>query len=705
MITPSLAVTLVLAAMPTKPKPNLLLAPWPGKFGGVPPLDQVKVEDFKPALEQGMADALAELNKIANNKAKPTFENTLVEMEKAGQPFNRASNLFGVWSSSKSSEEFRKVESEMAPKLAEFNDKVVQNTLLFTRIKALYDDPKKSKLKPEQQRLLWVVYNQFVKQGAALDAEKKKQLSELNQKLAELTTKFSQNQLGDEEKEALILDKQADLAGLPDAQVAAAAAEGERRGLKGKWVISNTRSSMEPFLTWADSRAARQKAFEIWTRRGDMGNERDNNALVPQILLLRAKKAKLLGFPTYAHWRISDQMAKTPETALALMTSVWKPAAEQFKKDVAECQALSDKAGNKYQLEAWDYRYWAEKLRKAKYDLDFNEVKPYLQLDKIREAMFFAAGQLYGFTFTKLDGLPVFDPQQTVYEVKNSKGGHVGLWYFDPYARPGKQSGAWMGAYREQQAVEKPIATIVSNNSNFIPAAAGEPVTISWEDARTMFHEFGHALHGLSSAVTYPTLSGTNTTRDFVEFPSQFNEHYLSTPEVMKFLVNAKGEPLPASLVERIEKAKTFNQGFAVAEAQASAIVDMKLHLSGETPVDPKAFEKETLKEIGMPPQLVMRHRIPAFGHIFSGDGYAAGYYSYIWAEVLEADAYEAFLEGKGPYDPAVAKKLAATIMSVGNTVDPADAFRAFRGRDPKPDALLKAKGFPVPAAAAAGGQ
>jgi peptidyl-dipeptidase Dcp len=391
-------------------------------------------------------------------------------------------------------------------------------------------------------------------------------------------------------------------------------------------------------------------------------------------------------------------MAKDPQLALDLMLAVWKPAKAQFQADVLEAQAIADQEGADFKLAPWDYRYYAEKLRKAKYDLDFSVVKPYLQLEHIREAMFWAAKELYGFTFVKVDGLTVFNPDMSVYEVKRGEA-HVGLWYFDPYARAGKQSGAWMNAYRDQQAIDGPITTIVSNNSNFIKPGPGQPVTLSWEDARTMFHEFGHALHGLNSAVTYPTLSGTNTTRDFVEFPSQFNENYLSTPQVLKFLVNARGEPIPAELLARIDRARTFNEGFSTAEAQASAIVDMKLHLAGETPIDPKAFEKATLEEIGMPPELVMRHRIPAFGHIFSGDGYAAGYYSYIWAEVLEHDAFEAFTEASGPYDKAVAKRLQETIMSVGNTVDPAQAFRNFRGRDPKPDALLRFKGFPVPAA------
>src|SRR5262249_33245744 len=400
----------------------------------------------------------------------------------------------------------------------------------------------------------------------------------------------------------------------------------------------------------------------------------------------------------FAHWRLSDTMAKEPERAMKLMMSVWKPATEQFRKDVAEEQAIANKERPRVEIEPWDYRYYAEKLRKAKYDLDMNEVKPYLELEHLREAMFWAGGELYGFAFTKLGGIPVYHLDVTVYEVKRN-GAHIGYWYFDPYARPGKRSGAWMSAYREQQRLIGDIPTIVSNNSNFIKGSAGEAVTVSWDDVRTMFHEFGHALHGLNSNVTYPSLSGTNTARDFVEFPSQFNENFLSTPEVLKFFVNAKGEPIPAALVARIHKAEKFNQGFLTAEAQASAIVDMKMHLAGETPIDAKEFEKATLAEIGSPKQMVMGHRIPAFGHVFAGEGYAAGYYGYIWAEVLEHDAFEAFKEAGGPYDKTVAKRLQQTVLSVGNTVDPAEAFRNFRGRDPKPDALLRSKGFPLPTA------
>jgi peptidyl-dipeptidase Dcp len=675
---------------------NPALAPWPGRYGGVPPFDTIKVEHLGPALDEGMALMRKEIEAIATAPSQPTFENTLAALERAGQPLTRASTVFGVFSSSLSSPEFRKIEAEYSPKLAAFQDSIVQNAKLFARIKAVYEARANGKLSKEQQRLAWVTYLNFERQGATLSEADKATLTEYNQQLATLTTQFSQNQLGDEENLALTIDKQADLAGLSEAQIAALSAEAERRGQKGKWVVANTRSSMEPFLTFSSQRALREKAFRIWTRRGDNGDERDNNALVTKILALRAKKAKLLGYPTYAHWKLSDQMAKKPETALELMLSVWKPALAAFKQDVADAQIIADAEGGKFKLEAWDYRYYAEKLRKKKYDLDLNEVKPYLQLEKIREAMFWVAKALYGFTFVKVQGLPVFDPNMSVFEVKGSKGEHVGLWYFDPYARPGKQSGAWMNAYRDQRRLDSTITPIVSNNSNFVAGAPNEPVTISWDDARTMFHEFGHALHGLNSNVTYPSLAGTSTTRDFVEFPSQFHENFLTTPQVLKFLVNQKGEPIPPSLVERILKAQTFNAGFATAEAQASAIVDMKLHLAGDVAIDPKAFEKSVLTELGMPPQLVMRHRIPAFGHLFSGDGYAAGYYSYLWSEVLEQDAFEAFRESGNPYDAKIAKRFREAVMSVGNTIDPAEAFRNFRGRDPKPEALLRSKGFPV---------
>ncbi|MBV8971093.1 MAG: M3 family metallopeptidase [Sphingomonadaceae bacterium] len=684
---------------------NPILAPWTGPYGGEPNFATVRVADFKPALETAMAMEQKEIDAIANNPAPPTFDNTIVAMERAGDALTRAQTLFfGVWSSNLKTPEVAAVETEMAPKLSAFGDAITQNPKLFARIDAVYASPDKAKLTPEQQRLVWVYWKRFTQQGAKLSPADKKTFAANNERLAVLYAKFAQNELADEENYILVLDRPEQLKGLSQAQVAAAAAEGVKRGQPGKWLIANTRSAMEPFLTYADDRASREKGFRMWTMRGDNGGATDNNAIVTEILQLRAANAKLIGYPTFAHWVLSDRMAKTPKTAMALELAAWKPAVAQVHKDVAVMQAVVDaetKAGQHaaFRIAPWDYRYYAEKVRKAKYDLDLNEVKPYLQLDHVREAMFFAAGKVYGFTFTKVEGLPVFHPDVTVYEVKDRDGKHRGLWYFDPYARAGKNSGAWMNAYREQSTFDGAVPTIVSNNANFIKGTDGQPTTLSFDDARTMFHEFGHALHGLNSAVTYPMLSGTNTVRDFVEFPSQLNENWFTTPEVQRLLVNAKGEPLPQALVDKIRRAQTFNEAFGVVEAQASAIVDLELHLAGSTPIEPHAFEKKALADLGMPAEIVMRHRIPQFGHVFAGDGYSAGYYGYLWAAVLDYDAFSAFTEAGGPYDPVVAKRLHDTITSVGNTVDPAVAYRNFRGRDPKVDAYLRAKGFPVPVA------
>ena len=687
-------------AVPAAAAPADLLAPWTGPYGGEPNFAIVRVADFQPALETAMADASREIAAIADNPAPPTFDNTIVAQERAGAELNRIQTIFGIWTSNLKTPEVAAVETAMAPKLAAFGDRITQNPKLFARIDAVYNSPAKAQLTPQQQRLVWVYWTRFVQQGAKLSPADKATFAANNERLATLYAKFAQNELADEENYVLVLDRPGQLRGLTAAQVDAAAAEGIKRGQPGKWLIANTRSAMEPFLTYADDRASREKGFRMWAARGDNGGATDNNAIVTQILALRAANAKLIGYPTFAHWVLSDRMAKTPENAMALELAAWKPAVEQVHKDVAVMQAVVDAEHGGFKIAPWDYRYYAEKVRKAKYDLDLNEVKPYLQLDHVRQAMFFAANKLYGFSFTPVSGLSVFNPDVTVYEVKRG-GQHVGLWYFDPYARAGKNSGAWMTAYREQSTFDGDVPTIVSNNANFIRGANGQPTTISFDDARTMFHEFGHALHGLNSAVTYPTLSGTNTVRDFVEFPSQLNENWFTTPEVQAMLVNSKGEALPQALVDKIKAADTFNAAFGVVEAQASAIVDLELHLAGSTPVEPHAFEKKALADLGMPTEIVMRHRIPQFGHVFAGEGYAAGYYGYLWAAVLDYDAFSAFTEAGGPYDPAVAKRLHDTITSVGNTVDPAVAYRNFRGRDPKVDAYLRSKGFPVPAAAA----
>lgn len=681
---------------------NPLLAEWEGKFGGVPNFDLVKVADFKPALEAAMAEKLSEIERIANDSAHANFENTIARMERSGRTLDRVTAVYGVWGGNMNTPEFQAVDREMSPKLAAFSDQITQNERLFKRIEAVYNSPEKAKLTAEQQRLTWLYYTNFVRAGARLNSADKRRLSEINQKLAGLFTNFSQNQLADESERFIVLKTEAELAGLPQSLRDAAAEEAKAKKLANSWVISNTRSSIDPFLTYSDRRDLREKAWRMFINRGDNGDARDNNKIIPEILQLRAERAKLLGFPTHAHWRLDDKMAKTPERAMELMEAVWTPAVARVREEVADMQTLADKenAGKtRIKIEPWDYHYYAEKVRKARYDLDQNEVKEYLQLEKLREGMFWVAGEVFNLKFAPVTNVPVYHPDVRVWEVSDkTTGKHVGLWYFDPFARAGKSSGAWMNAYRNQERVDGDITTIVSNNANFVKGKPGEPVLISWDDATTLFHEFGHALHGLSSNVTYPSLSGTSVATDYVEFPSQILERWVSTTEVLqKFAVHYKtGKPIPQNLVDRIEKASTFNQGFATVEYLASALVDMKLHLAGSAKIDPDAFERKTLAELGMPDELVMRHRTPQFGHIFSSDGYSAGYYSYLWSDVISADAYGAFTEAGSPYDKNVAERLRKYIFSVGNTVDPAEAYRQFRGRDPQIEALMKKRGFPV---------
>jgi len=649
-----------------------------------------------------MAENLAEIEAIATSPEAPTFENTLAALERSGRALERVSTVYDVWSSAMSSPAFQAVEREMAPKLAAFADRITQNEALFRRIESVYTSPEKAALTPEQQRLVWRTYTAFVRAGAKLGAQAKARLSEINQRLAELYTRFGQNVLADETEQMLVLGDEADLAGLPEPLRAAARAAAESKGLPGKWAITNTRSSVDPFLTYSERRDLRERVWRMFVERGDRGGAHDNKAIITEILKRRAERARLLGYPTHAHWRLEDSMAKTPDRAMELMRSVWRPAVERVREEVADMQALAEREGAGISIEPWDYRFYMERVRKERYDLDQNEVKPYLQLEKLREAMFWVAGELFGYAFAPVE-VPVYHPDVRVWEVSDrATGKHVGLFYFDPYAREGKRSGAWMNAYRNQEHFAGEVATIVSNNANFVKGLPGELVLISWDDASTLFHEFGHALHGLASDVSYPSLSGTAVARDYVEFPSQLLEHWLSTPEVLqKFAVHYQtGEPMPRELAERIERAATFNQGFATVEFLASALMDMELHLAGEQEIDPTAFEKETLSALGMPREIVMRHRTPHFLHVFDGDGYSAGYYSYLWADVLTADGFAAFTEAGGPYDAEIAQRLREHVFSVGNTVDAAEGYRAFRGREARVEALMKKRGFPVPHAA-----
>ncbi|HZF68287.1 MAG TPA: M3 family metallopeptidase [Gemmatirosa sp.] len=696
------------SAQPSAPATaaNPLLAAWAGPYGGVPPFDRVEVRHFQPALEAAMAEELAEVERIAADPAPPTFENTLAALERTGRAMDRVGAVYGVWASTMNDAEFQEVERAMAPRLAAHADRITQNAALFRRIQAVYESPDTARLAPEQRRLAWKHHTDFVRAGARLDATAKTRLSAINQRLAALYTSFSQHVLKDETDQYLVVRDAAELAGVPASVRDAAAAAAKARGAASEWHVPNTRSAMEPLLTYATNRGVRERAWRLFVDRGDAGAT-DNAPIVREILALRAERAKLLGHPTHAHWRLENAMARTPERAVELMEAVWKPAVARARQEVADMQALADRQagaskGPRVAIAPWDYRFYAEQVRAARYDLDEEQVKPYLQLEQLREGMFWVAGELFGFGFRQVTDVPVYHPDVRVWEVTDrASGRHVGLWYFDPYARGGKRSGAWMNAYRRQERFAGEVTTIVSNNSNFVKEAASRvPVLVSWDDARTLFHEFGHALHGLSSSVGYPTLSGTAVARDYVEFPSQLLEHWLSTPQVLqKFAVHYRtGEPIPQATVDRIERAATFNQGFQTVEYLASALVDMRLHLAGDRPIDPRAFERETLAELGMPAEIVMRHRTPHFSHVFAGDGYSAGYYSYLWSDVLTADAAEAFKEAPGGfYDPAVARRLVERVFRVGNTMDPAEGYRGFRGRDPQIGALMRKRGFPAP--------
>jgi peptidyl-dipeptidase Dcp len=676
--------------------------PWAGPYGGVPPFDRARVVDFAPAVEQAMAEQLVAIDRIAADPAPPTFANTIAAAERAGRPLDRVLTVYGVFCSSLSDEPLQAVERDLAPKLAAFQDRIVQNAGFFRRVAAVHESADEAGLEAEERRAATVLFTNLVLAGARLAPEEQAELASINEQLASLHTTFAQHVLAEESGQAIVLDDEADLAGLPEVARRAAAEAAEERGRAGSWAIPNTRSSVEPFLTFSERRDLRERVWRMFVDRGDRGNDTDTKQLVTRILALRGRRAKLLGFPSHAHWRLEDSMAKTPERAIELMEAVWRPAVRRVREEVIDMQAIADAEHAGIRIAPWDYRFYAEKVRQVRYDLDEAEVTPYLQLDRLREGMFFVAERLFGLSFAPVtDGsVPVFHPDVRVWEVRRPDGRTAGLWYFDPYARAGKKSGAWMSDYRPQERLDGSVIPIVSNNCNFVKPPPGEPALVSWDDATTLFHEFGHALHGLCSDVTLPSLAGTRVARDYVELPSQLLEHWLSTPEVLgRFAVHCRtGEPIPAELVDRIRRAETFNAGFRTVEFLASAIVDMRLHLAGAEPIDPAAFERTTLEAIGMPAEIVMRHRIPHFSHIFADDGYSAGYYSYLWADTLTADAWEAFTEAGGPWDEAVAERLRRHVLSAGNSIPPEEGYRAFRGRDATIDALMRKRGFAPPA-------
>ena len=679
---------------------NVLLEEWTGPYGGVPAFDKVNIEDIKPAMVQAMEMNLEEIEAIANNPESPTFENTFAAMERAGQPLGRTFAYYGILSSNMSSPEFREVQAELAPMFSDFESKITQNEKLFSRIKGIYDETQVHPLDKDQQRVVNLTYTKFAMEGAALNPEQKAEYAELSKKLSSLYTQFSNNTLHDEENYITYLTEE-QLGGLSEGFIKSAAQIAADNGQEGKYAITNTRSSMDPFLTYSTERALRKQVWTNYYSRGDNGDEYDNNELIAEILRLRRKKVEILGYSNYAEWRLQDRMAKTPENAMNLMQAVWPAAIARVAEEVADMQAVADKNGDDITIEPWDYRFYAEQVRKEKYDLNSDEVKQYLQLNKLTEAMHMVAGRLFDYEFTPVPegSVPVFHKDVKVWEVTDKNTGeNVGLWYLDPYARPGKRSGAWATTYRDQSSFDGDKNVLASNNSNFVKPAPGEALLVSWDDATTFFHEFGHALHFFSSDVKYPTQN--SGVRDYTEFQSQLLERWLATDEVINnYLVHNKtGEPMPAELVAKIKKASTFNQGFATTEYLASAIMDMVLHLADPENIDIDQFERETLAKMNMPKELPMRHRTPHFGHVFSGEGYATAYYGYMWADVLTADAAEAFAEAPdGFYDKELADKAVKYLFAPRNAIDPAEAYRLFRGRDAKIDALMRDRGFPVP--------
>ena len=678
---------------------NSLTKVWTGTYNGVPNFDEMTLEDLKPALNQAMAINLIEIENIANQSTSPSFDNTIVALERTGKVLDRVFTYYGIWSSNLSSPEFRNIQQEMAPIMSAFFSKISQNQALFNRVKAVYENLESSTLRADQQRLVKLTYNGFARNGATLSEKDKKRYTEINQRLAELHTQFGNNVLVDEENYVVFVSE-FQLGGLPSSLIRAAAAAAEELGKPNMYAITNTRSSMAPFLTFSEHRSLRQKVWSNYYSRGDNGDQYDNNKVIAEILNLRHERVGLLGYDSYAQWRLEDRMAKNPENAMALLEAVWPSAIARVSEEVADMQAIADTENTGIKIEPWDYRYYAEKVRKDRYQLDSDEVKQYLQLDKLNQAMFFVASELFNFTFTAVaeNSVPTFHPDVKVWEVTDKiSGEHVGLWYLDPFARKGKRSGAWATSYRSHTTFEGNKTVLSSNNSNFVKAPAGQPVLISWDDATTFFHEFGHALHSLSSSVEYPSQNGG--VRDYTEFQSQLLERWLMTDEVINnYLVHHQtGEPIPKALVKKIKAAATFNQGFATTEYLASAIMDLKFHTTDPSGIDPDIFERKTLAELNMPKQLVMRHRSPHFGHVFSGEGYSSGYYGYMWADVLTSDAAEAFAEApNGFYDQDVAERLVKHLFTPRNAIDPGEAYRAFRGRDADIKPLMRDRGFPI---------
>jgi peptidyl-dipeptidase Dcp len=680
---------------------NPFFTEWTAPFG-VPPFARMVPEHFHPAYARAYAAHTAEVEAIAANAAEPTFANTIDAMEASGADLTRLDNVFDLLAGAHTNDDIQEIERELAPVEAQHWNKIMMNETLFRRIDTLHRCRDALDLTAEQQRVLDRYHLMFQRAGAGLDPAAKARLAAINERLATLGTSFSQNVLADEQDYALVLEGEDDLAGLPDFVRAAALAAGDERDLPGKHVVTTSRSSVEPFLQFSARRDLREKMFRAWVARGDGGGETDNKAIIAEMVRLRAERAWLLGYDTFAHYRLDDAMAKTPQAVRTLLDRVWAPARRRALADRDAMQALVQAEGKNFALAPWDWRYYAEKLRKVRCDIDETTIKPYFQLDRMIEAAFYTANRLFGLSFERRTDVPVWHDDVRVWEVRDAAGRHRGLFFGDYFIRASKQSGAWMTCLREQEKLGGDVRPLIVNVMNFSKAGEGEPTLLSFDDARTLFHEFGHALHGLLSDVTYPMISGTSVLTDWVELPSQLYEHWLERPEILsRFALHWQtGEPMPTDLLQRLIAARTFNQGFTTVEYVASALVDLDLHSQAATAefddkaFDIAAFEQASLARIGMPAEIVMRHRPTHFGHVFSGGGYASAYYSYMWSEVLDADAFAAFEETGDIFDAPTARKLHDQVYAAGGTRDPAALYTAFRGRLPTPEGLLKRRGL-----------
>jgi peptidyl-dipeptidase Dcp len=675
---------------------NPLLQPWTGPFQ-VPPFDLIEPGHYRPAFDSALAENVAEIAAIANNAEPPSFDNTILALERAGEQIDKVCAVFFNLAGSDTSDEIQAIEREMAPVLSRHYSAIYLNADLFRHIDDLWARRESLGLDAEQARVLERYHTIFSRAGGGLPEAAKERLAAISERLATLGTQFGQNVLADERAYELVLDGPEDLAGLPDTLVSAAAAAAEVKGKQGLHVITLSRSSIEPFLQFSARRDLREAAFHAWARRGENGGETDNREIISEMVALRTERAKLLGFGNFAAFRLADSMAKTPQAARALLQSVWEPAKARAAREERALQEFVHAEGGNFTIEPWDWRYYAERRRKAAFDLDEAEIKPYFQLDLMVEAAFYTASQLFGISFTPRPDISLYHRDARAWEVKDASGAPVALFIGDYFARGSKRSGAWMSSFRSQQRLDGQVLPVVVNVMNFAKAPDGEASLLSFDDARTLFHEFGHGLHGMLSDVTYPLLSGTSVSRDFVEFPSQLYEHWLEEPALLRrfALHRDTGEPMPEALLHRLLDARNYNQGFATVEYTASALVDLDLHEQASTgPVDVTSFEREALDKLGMPRGIIMRHRTPHFQHIFSGDGYSASYYAYLWSEVLDADGFDAFHEAGDIFDAATAKRLRDHVYSAGNKAGPEAAYRAFRGRDPSSGALLRKRGL-----------